>query len=143
MPVSGLTTVRDLLSMIQKSNSQRTVTLGIWALPFKLSELNFANNFHTIQEYSPVPYLPHKVKLHIIQFLLLSRYSLRYRSKKRQLKFKKVSTIFKTNNFVVFPFGFLFSLPIHQQIQRRTYTENTALSKLTECSTVQTCVHIQ
>jgi len=38
MPVSGPTTIRDPLNTIQESSNHRTVTLGIWALPFKLSE---------------------------------------------------------------------------------------------------------
>jgi len=103
MPVSGPTTIRDLLNTIQKGNSHRTVTLGIWALPFKLSELNFANNSHTFQEYSPVPYLPHKVKLHIIQFLLLSRYSLRHRSKYVNLNLRKFSPSLKQTILLFYP----------------------------------------
>lgn len=81
MPVSGPTTIRDLFNTIQERNNHLIATLNNWALPFKFSERNFVRNSRTIEEYSSLPYLPHKVKLHIIQFLLLSRYSLCHRSK--------------------------------------------------------------
>lgn len=51
MPVSGPTSIRDLLNTIQESNNNRTVKLGNWVLPFKFSERNFVSNSHTFQEY--------------------------------------------------------------------------------------------
>ena len=38
MPVSGPAIIPDPLSTIQESNNHRNVTLGIWALPFKLKK---------------------------------------------------------------------------------------------------------